>query len=189
LLKTNLSALLEQLKKYANACSYIPTRKDLYHASTKQLGKLRVELPKIFEVLGAQSKAARTEFAGLIGVDPDLDFELSELRRLMRVGPDGQRLPQIVFALTQKRELQIEGATEPQFFYGGATLIVDITSGKIQYSIGKRINSKSTIKGETREERTMKFLQDVANDPLQRLMLTPKGEPFAAMHALGEIGS
>jgi hypothetical protein len=189
LLETNLSALLEELKKYANSCSYIPTRKDLYHASTKQLSDLKDQLPKILAALHARSKEAKTEFANLIGIDPELDFELSELRRLMRIGPDGQRLPQIVFALTQKRELQIEGATDPQFFYGGATLIVDLASGKIQYSIGKRVNSKSMIKGETREQRTMKFLQGVASDPLQRLLLAPEGEPFAAMHSLGDIVS
>jgi hypothetical protein len=41
--------------------------------------------------------------------------------------------------LLQKREIEIEGATGPQFFYGGATLIVDLTTSKIQYSIGKRL--------------------------------------------------
>ena len=125
----------------------------------------------------------------MIGIDPDQEFDLAELRRLMRVGPDGQRLPQIVIALTQKQQIDVEGATEPQFFYGGATLIVDLATGKIQYAIGKRINSEFKIKGETREERSRKFLQGVASDPLQGLLLAPKGEPFAAMHSLGDIVS
>jgi hypothetical protein len=182
-------ALLEQLKKFANACSYVPSRKDLYDATTRQLGELEKKLSKILKELKGKSEEAWNKFGELINVDPGQKVELVELRRLMRVGPDGQRLPQIVIALTQEKKLQIEGAAGPQFFYGGATLIVDLATSKIQYSIGKRINSKSEIKGETREQRTMKFLQSVAGDPLQQLLLAPKGEPFAVMHSLGDIVS
>jgi hypothetical protein len=35
----------------------------------------------------------------------------------------------------------------------------------------------------------MKFLQGVAKDPLQKLLLAPEGELFAAMHSLGDIVS
>ena len=189
LIETNLLALLEQLKKYADICFYIPTRAKLYEATCEQLDKVKGKLVEIFAALKAKSDSARTEFGKLIGIDPDQEFDLAELRRLMRVGPDGQRLPQIVIALTQKQQIDVEGATEPQFFYGGATLIVDLATGKIQYAIGKRINSEFKIKGETREERSRKFLQGVASDPLQGLLLAPKGEPFAAMHSLGDIVS
>lgn len=189
LLEKNLSALLAQLKQYADICSYIPTRAKLYEATCGQLDEVKGKLVEIFAALKAKSDDAWKEFGKLIGVDPAQEFDLAELRRLIRVGPDGQRLPQIVIALTQKQKIDVEGATEPQFFYGGATLIVDLASGKIQYTIGKRINSNSKIKGETREERTRKFLRGVASDPLQQLLLAPKGEPFAAMHSLGDIVS
>ena len=105
----------------------------------------------------------------------------------MRVGPDGQRLPQIVISLTQKRELKIEGATEPQFFYGGATLIVDLRTAKVQYAISKRINSAGSVNGKTREQRAVAFLTEASRDPLQALLLTPKAEPFAALHSFADV--
>jgi len=105
----------------------------------------------------------------------------------MRVGPDGQHKPQIIIAVTQSRPMRVDG--EEHTFRGGATLIVDLTSGKVQYTIGKRIDSRGTINGQTREERTAAFLSQALRDPLQRLLLTPKEEPFAALHALGDLVS
>jgi hypothetical protein len=189
LLEKNLSALLVQLKQYADIYSYIPTRAKLYEATCGQMDEVKGKLDEIFAALKTKSNDAWKEFGKLIGVDPNQEFDLSELRRLMRVGPDGQRLPQIVIALTQKREIKIEGSSEPQYFYGGATLIVDLTASTIQYAIGKRLNSTFKIKGQTREDRTRAFLQGVVKDPLQQLLLAPKGEPFAAMHSLGDIVS
>ena len=105
----------------------------------------------------------------------------------MRVGPDGQRIPQIIVALIQSRPMEVDG--ENFTFHGGSTLIVDLASGKIQYAIGKRINSATKIKGQTREERTAAFLRQAVRDPLQRLLFTPTREPFAALHSLGDLGS
>ena len=130
---------------------------------------------------------ARTTFGELIGIDPDLDFDVSEMRRSMRIGPDGQHKPQIIVSLTQSRPMKLDG--RDYTFPGGSTLLVELTSGKIQYTIGKRINSDSQIDGKTREERTAAFLTEASRDPLQELLLTPKAEPFAALHSFTDVVS
>jgi hypothetical protein len=61
---------------------------------------------------------------------------------------------------------------------------VDLTKAAIEYKITKRIDS------ETRQQRTVAFLQDALADPLRALLLMPhRHEPFAALHALADVGS
>jgi hypothetical protein len=105
----------------------------------------------------------------------------------MRVGPDGQYKPQIIIALSQSRPLKIDGTADKPMFFGGATLVVDLSKAQVQYTIGKRIDSQARIMGQTREERTAAFLRHALTDPLQALLLAPKREPFAALHSLAGL--
>jgi len=183
-LESKLKRLREQLKVYANVCFYIPDRKDLFEVNQSQMKVLKQKLAEILQEL---SEKPREEFASILGIDPGLPFTIGELRRSMRVGPDGQQSPQIIVALTQSRPMTVGGQ---EFTYrGGSSLIVDLRTGRIQYAIGKRINSTGVIKGQTREQRTAAFLRETVRDPLRRLLLTPVREPFAALHSFGDIVS
>jgi hypothetical protein len=120
--------------------------------------------------------------------DPDPNkaqaaFEVHAQRRSMRVGPDGQYMLQIIVALTQSRQLKIEGAAEPHPFRGGCTLVIDLSKVQIQYAIVKRIDS------ETRAERTTAFLTEAMQDPLRWLLLAPSEESFAALHSLADVAA
>ena len=58
-------------------------------------------------MLHAQLKAAFQavpQFAEQLGLDPADRFEVHELRRAMRISPDGRYIPQVVVALTQSTE-------------------------------------------------------------------------------------
>ena len=101
----------------------------------------------------------------------------------MRVGPDGQYMPQIIVALTQTRQLEIPGSAESHPFRGGCTLVIDLSKVEIQYAIVKKIDS------ETRAKRTTAFLTEAIKDPLRRLLLAPGNEPFAALHSLADVTS
>src|SRR5207253_718105 len=103
-LKAQLKKLRDQLKRYADICFYLPTREELYEETNKQLVLLKQTLKDIFSDLSAEP---RKQFALLIGVDPDLSFEIGEMRRSMRVGPDGQHKPQIIIAVTQSRPMRV----------------------------------------------------------------------------------
>jgi hypothetical protein len=167
--------ILDQLRLYADRCFYLNDREALFVATRKARAALHKTLQSIF--------AATPDFASSLGLDPSLPFEIHELRRCIRIGPDGQHRPQIIAALTQSRPLSVAGAAEPQMFRGGSTLIVDLTKATIEYKITKRINS------DTRQQRTAAFLQDALADPLRALLLMPnRHEPFAALHALADVG-
>jgi hypothetical protein len=167
--------ILDQLRRYADRCFYLSDREDLFGATRKARETLHETLKKIF--------AATPDFATTLGLDPNLTFEIHELRRCIRIGPDGQHRPQIITALTQTRPLPVAGSAQPHIFRGGSTLVVDLAAPAIEYKITKRIDS------ETRQQRTAAFLQDAMADPLRALLLVPKrDEPFAALHLLADVG-
>ena len=125
------------------------------------------------------------EFAGELGLDPQQGFEVHELRRAMRISPDGRNIPQVIVALTQSRAIEANQAdgTPGYVFRGGSTLVVDLSIPEIKYRIFKNIASKS------RQDRTAAFIRDAAADPLRALFLMPeRPEPFAALHALADDG-
>ena len=96
--------------------------------------------------------------------------EVHSVRMTRRTGPDGQELPQLVISVTQRRrgywdrtvqagqDGDVSGRTadrtapghrlktlpeprQPDFWYrGGATVIIDLRSGRIRYVIRKRID-------------------------------------------------
>lgn len=172
-----LEDVIERLKRYADACLYINDRKILFEETRKQRASLQRALKRAF--------AATPKFAAELGVSPKDEepaaqsFEVHELRRSLKAGAGGQQMPQLVLALTQTRQIEVDG--EKQIFRGGSTLVVDLTKPEVRYRIIKN------IKSETRLKRTVEFLRGVKADPLQSLLFSPsRPEPFAALHALAE---
>ena len=160
-------AIVGILKRYANAALYIDNRKALFRTARNYRVLLHGELEKVF--------AAAPEFAAHLGLDLKRSdkFEVHELRRAMRISPDGRYIPQVVVALTQS----VDG------FRGGSTLIVDLSVAQLKYVVIKNIGS------ENRQKRTAEFIREAAADPLRALFFAPdRREPFAALHSLAEDG-
>ena len=172
-------AILRQLKNYADACFYITDRERLFHLTRKQRQSLHDKLTQIFK---EAPKFART--LGLnFDLDPEASFEVHALRRSNRVGPDGNHRPQVVVALTQSRDIKIEGSSQTHKFRGGSTIIVDLAKPAVQYAIFKNIDSENRLK------LTTDFLTNALQDPVQALLLAPdRKERFAALHSLAELG-
>jgi subtilisin family serine protease len=167
--------IVERLKRYADACLYLSERKELFEETRRQRGALHKTLEGVF--------AGTPDFALKLGLDPTLPFEIHELRSSMRVGPDGQHIPQIIVALTQCRSICADGSSESQTFRGGSTLIVDLSKPAVKYAIIKNINSDG------RQQRTETFLRDALRDPLRALLFAlDDREPFAALHSLADVG-
>jgi len=82
--------IIRQLKQYADSCFYISDREELFKETRKQRLKLHATLESIF--------AKTPTFASQLGLDASSKFEVHELRRSMRIGPDGQHMPQIIVA-------------------------------------------------------------------------------------------
>jgi hypothetical protein len=167
-----------------------PTPQDVAYARVAdQLGSLAVQFGWAIGGRGALRDAIGTLNDDRVwtrhqpDLDPNLTFEIHELRRYIRIGPDGQHRPQIITALTQTRPLAVDGSPQPQMFRGGSTLVVDLSKPAIAYKITKRIDSA------TRQQRTAAFLRGTLADPLRALLLMPnRDEPFAALHSLADLG-
>jgi hypothetical protein len=168
-------AVIEGLKRYADAGFYVGNREDLFNATRKQRRELHDQLEVAFKAV--------PEFATELGLDPAQKFEVHELRRAMRVGPDGRHVPQIVVALTQSKVINKQSGTPRHLFRGGSTLVVDLSIPEVKYRIVKNINS------DNRQERTATFVREAAADPLRALFFAPdRREPFAALHSLADEG-
>ena len=87
----------------------------------------------------------------------------------------------MIVALTQERELAIDGASRPHLFRGGATLIVDLAHPSIQYAVVKHVTSNE------RERKMREYLTNAYADPVLRLLVErPAGEAFGVLHGVRE---
>jgi hypothetical protein len=119
-------------------------------------------------------------------------FEVHSARPARRTGPDGQRVNEVVIEVTQRRpayfdsrvQTQVEKglipAPPPDFWFrGGSTLVVDLESGELRYSIAKdirnerRLAAERAYRGETggSPQRAMYFggLQKASSEPFALL--------------------
>jgi hypothetical protein len=169
--------IVQELKRYADAAIYLDNREMLFEATREKRRELHRQLEAACK--------AMPELAAELGLDPTKKFEVHELRRAMRVSPDGKYIPQIIVALTQSAQVKEskEDGTPRHFFRGGSTLVVDLSVPEVKYRIVKNIDSAD------RQSRTAAFVRDAAADPLRALFLAPdRNEPFAALHALADDG-
>jgi hypothetical protein len=105
-----------------------------------------------------------------------IDFEVSSLKRRELVGPDGQKLPQVVVTLSQLMPIQVSGSAALMPFRGGCTLIVDLKTPQIRYAIFKRVSSAS------RQAQTRQNLAAAINQRGMDAYLAPVNNPFALLH-------
>jgi hypothetical protein len=166
---------VEGLKRYADTCLYLQDRTKLFDVTRNHRRELHGQLKNAFKAV--------PEFAVELGLAPGKSFEVHELRRAMRVGPDGRHIPQVVVALTQSEGVRAdkEEGTLRYIFRGGSTLVVDLSVPEIKYKIVKNIGSVH------RRRRTAAFVSKSLSDPLHALFFGPgRREPFAALHALAD---
>jgi hypothetical protein len=157
------------------------------------------------EVISANARAARYALhdwisenrsalkidTGLDLDDPEARFEVHSARPTRRIGPDGQSIVEMVVEITQYRwEPLTEGGTidraaeshdEGFPFRGGCTLLVDVETGRVRYSIVK------DIKNQNRLRRQRAFLQGGSTVSLRAtyfggLTDWEEREPFAMLH-------
>jgi subtilisin family serine protease len=160
--------IIDSLKEFAHRCFYISSRQELFNATREMRRDLHGMLDKVF--------AASPDMATALGLDPACKYEVHELRRAMRTGPDGNTIPQIIAALIQTRTIDVNG---PHPFLGGTTIVLDLSIPAIKYRIMKRVASAD------RQARTTAFLQSAQEDPLRALLVAPdQKEPFALLHSL-----
>jgi hypothetical protein len=86
-------AMLDQLKRYANACFYIDDRKKLFVETRKQ----RIILQQLLET----SLQNDRDFAAQLQLNPAVPLKVEELRRALRTSPSGRTTPQVIVGIVQ----------------------------------------------------------------------------------------
>jgi subtilisin family serine protease len=183
--RKHYDAIVERLKRYSDACLYIRDREKLFRETRSQRAALHAQLETAFK--------EAPKFAAGLGISPKKgdskvhDFEVHALRRSLRTAAGGNQVPQVVVELTQSREIAVDG--QKHTFRGGSTLVVDLLQPAVKYRIQKDINSKPSADGNSRFDRTVRFIQQVQGDALRALFFAPeRPEPFAALHTLADDG-
>jgi hypothetical protein len=163
--------LVERLRKFANDSLYIDNREMLFERTRTERRDLHNEIATAIET--------DTKTAEALGILPGLKFEVHELRRAERTGPDGRPHPQVIVAIVQQRQIDVPGSDTTFPFYGGATLIVDLKNPGLKYAIYKRVNHPD------REQEAAAFIQNGLKDPVTALLLDQtRMDRFAALHSL-----
>jgi len=123
------------------------------------------------------------------------EFEIHSLRGARRNGQDGKQVNQVIFSITQKREVSIkdketdEETGEKFIFRGGTTLIFNLEDLTLRYAINNK-----PIDDRERLERHRAYHSQLANQSLYATYFAKsdakdfKGkfrEPFAILHGIG----
>jgi len=121
----------------------------------------------------------------LSGIDPELGFEVHSLRPSIRLDWWGKPTFQWVIELTQRIPQYFDeadratGAAPDYYFRGGCTLLVEAQTGKVRYSIKKKLDN-------ARKERQRRYFLDEGNRSLAATYFgrigTDDREPFAMLH-------
>jgi hypothetical protein len=176
--------LLQYTSHLRNAAS---SRRDFYDKSKLFAGQLHgwIEakasswVPFLEEVTG---RALRF-FDPLSGIENSQGvnrFELHSVRSAQRVGPDGDALNHAVVTITQKRK-DLVAKDIP--FRGGATLIFNLDTGRLQYAICKGIDDQARLKAQ------QDFEAGIRDGSLRATYLggsRTAHEPFAMLHRSGD---
>ena len=181
--KTELDAIgraalpmLGDLKSYAETCTYVKTRRELFRRTAEVRAAVQAKL---------EEAVKEDALAEVLGIDAGSPFEVQEIRRALRIPSGGSVSPEVIVSVTQTKEIPAdpETGTPTHTFSGGATLVVDLADQSLKYVIFKRVAS------EDRRARTAHFVRELAEDPLRELFLGGgTKEPFAALHALADEG-
>ena len=115
----------------------------------------------------------RKESVVLAGIDPELSFEVHSLRPSIRMDWEGRPNFQWVIELTQRIPQFVDGQpaadrTPDYYFRGGCTLLVDAETGKVRYSIKKKLNDE-------RKERQRRYFVDEGSRSLAATYFGPPG--------------
>jgi hypothetical protein len=168
-IQSNYKKIADYLKPYADENLYLKDREERFRRKVERQQALKRQFRDAFDEV--------PDFAREVGLNPEHDFEVEELRSAMRIGPDGQSIPQVLISLAQTVQVRTNGQSNK--FPGGSSLIIDLTVPMVRYCVSKSVDNAVTRK------RTAEFLAQSRRDPLHALFFRPNPRrPFAALHHL-----
>ncbi len=180
--------MIQEISKMMPEWNITGRSEEIYWKLAAARGRLHDLLKNI------EANPKRQALQGLLHLDPARKFEVHSLRPARRIRPDSQVLTDLVMEITQwkpgyfddaiQKQADKDGQGEdklptPDFkFRGGCTLLVDLSTCDVRYSIYKNIDS------ENRLARQRTYLTGEANASLRATYFGDRleHEPFALLH-------
>lgn len=146
-----------------------------------------VEVDKFEELTGLylwRTKEKDKLVEGISFRDKKYSFEVHSFRAARRVGPDGEKVNEVIISITQRREVPLY-PSNPEAgvfdFRGGCTLILDLQTLRLKYVIKRSIDDSARL------ERQRAYRTGEAHASLRATYFGPQGgdggaEPFAMLH-------
>lgn len=194
------------LRRYRNEITYCTDRERIYDTSRRYISARGGELLGLRDRLEGKFSGS-TEFEKLTGLvfnrrwrefgiqtsNDGSPYEISDLRLVTRVGPDGQQINQIVFGLVQRMRARPGGAGggAPDLeVLGGCTLIFDLDTVELKYAISRPLLRPESLDRGRREVNQQRIDRQHHYEnhvlpltvPEAALHFGGGGEPFALLH-------
>ncbi|MBI5503735.1 MAG: hypothetical protein HY899_02965 [Deltaproteobacteria bacterium] len=178
----------EELREYMSELKNLGTSRRAYYGASRDLAaKLQRWIHSRDSAWGVYLEEATSQALRFQGSLPGLEakdgvavFEIHSVRPAQRVGPDGDTLNHAVVSITQKRR---NAVSESVHFRGGATLIFNLDTGRLQYAIVKGIADDARLR------RQQEFVTGIRDGSLRATYfggMRDAQEPFAMLHRAAE---
>ncbi|HKR00112.1 MAG TPA: hypothetical protein VJT09_05535, partial [Pyrinomonadaceae bacterium] len=193
--------IAEKLRSFVSKFNYFKDRREVFERAREIKGRLHemianelINAPRFEEITGLAftPQCPLDDIKRGKGNKPV--FEVHSLRPSRRIGPDGETLNQVIISITQQRNVPIDKdapengkkaarqeEVETFTFRGGCTLILDLNSLSLRYSIKKSINDDARLE-QQREFRTGVDGASLRATYFGQLDQGTYDEPFALMH-------
>jgi len=122
-----LKPILDLLEEFAGRMSVTSDRRKLYETNVQATKDLKLQLESMVKVDGI------VEMSEALGLDPNIDIEITRLRFSHKTSPAGILKPRVLISIGQQSGQDAAGVP----IRWGITLILDLTSSEILYSIRK----------------------------------------------------
>jgi hypothetical protein len=196
---TAFQPIAERLRTFVAETQYCSCRKDAYDQARLIRNKLHKAIAEEFSrdqnfqrLTGLVLEPGSLPEGLTAGQDGCPHFEIHSLQPAQRVGPDGDKLNQAIVSITQKRRIPLgsgsDNSQETMNFRGGCTLILDLDTMNLRYSIIKSINSKERL------ARQQQYFEDIGSRSINAtyfssLACAGSQEPLAMLHRSYERGA
>jgi hypothetical protein len=175
----NEDVVLSIIKSWAPDVAY-------WGLSKSREGVFKLMIKRRAELHGYLKNKLKSSALQLSSIDNGLPVEVHVLRPSIRTDWEGRPRFQWIIELTQRipeyldpNDETVKDRTPDYYFRGGCTLLVDAETGKIRYTINKKLDK-------SRREQQRRYVLDEGNQSLAATYLggvtNPDNEPFAMLH-------
>jgi hypothetical protein len=188
--------IADELRRIGRTFEYLKSRQEIYEETQRVAAMLHNWIASEgHSQLKAFSKDAGITFQfNMEGLKSSRNssapaFQVHSLRPARRVGPDGDSLNQLILSIIQSRDVKVDPKSKSSplmKFRGGCTLILDLDTRELLYSVKKDISDP--VRLATHREYRQTLMTDGSMRATYFKQLSDVEEPFAVLHRSFDYG-